>query len=578
MSMSSCKNRHRRRPRPRPRRRPISSNNHVLSNIIVSGVCVIFLASSGRDWFSAHTSAFVITAGLRFLPSAPPTVSATATATSQKSTHTDHDGDIDDDGDDNNAKHSSFLHRQQQQQWIEKYLTQYQLELFEEDPPSSYRGVKTLVDRQPDGEIIFEIPNSQVILASDFLEGGVDDISDFFRSENDDEEWTEEQIIALGLMSLHKEKDSNPDIENDNDTSQKDRRIYVNSILPQRQHYAVWTLPQQIWDDIIAPSLPGCYRESFEATRIHVSQFVQQATNIQHQKQDNAKKSYRFSKDEILWSFSMIRSRSVAVPELRIQEEEGEEGAAPPLAIIPGLDLFNHRFNRENDDHIGTQLNWISDDEVWAISTAAPMGSSSKKPVLKKGQEVFLSYGDDKDNWKLLLTYGFALRHNPNQVVFFTWEDVLDSAHRVRPTIFAKRTCQQLLKHPQLQMYVTVSENRATFSFDATTDQPRESLLNGLTILSNLAAQLGRGNDDSLSNDVLNDLIQHRIQDLESGIEILRNHRSQEEDAARSVDGKDSLTEWQPFIDSVRRALEEESIALKALPSLQERSCAAETG
>ena len=550
-TMPWCDNRHR---RTRPRRRRNNSSSHALLSIIAACVCIIFLASLGRDWSSAHTFAFVVT---------QPTASASAIATSQKSVRNDPDGDVDDD--------RSKAHHEHRQQWIKKYLSPYQLDLFEEDEPASYRGVKTLEDRfQSDGEIILEIPNSQVILASDFLEGGVDDISNFFHSDAG-EEWTEEQIIALGLLSLRKES---LNIENKDDTSQKDRVIYVNSVLPQQQHYAVWTLPQRIWDDIVAPSLPKCYRESFEATRIHVSNFVQQTINVQNQKQDSTKSSYRFSKDEILWSFSMVRSRSVAVPELRIQEE-GEGEVSPPLAIIPGLDLFNHQFNA--GDHVGTQLNWIPDDELWAISIASRVGSSSEKPVLKKGHEVFLSYGDDKDNWKLLLTYGFALRQNPNQVAFFTWEDVLDSAHRVRPTIFTERTCQQLLKHPQLQRYVAISENRATFSYDSTKHQPRESLVNGLTILSNLAAQLDSGSHDSLRNDVLHDLIWQRVQDLESGMEILRKHKSQKEDVPRSVDGTDSLTEWQQFLDSIGVALDEELVALKALPSLQGRTCTAET-
>ena len=528
-TMPWCNNRH---LRTRPRRRRNNSNNHAILNIIAACVCITF-------WISANTFAFIVT---------QPTVSASAIATSQKSVRNDPDGDVDNDG--------SNAHHKQRQQWIKKHLSPHLLDLFEEDPPSSYRGVKTLADRQY-GEMILEIPTQEVILASDFLEGGVDEISDFFHSDTD-KEWTEEQIIALGLLSLRKESH---DI---------DRVIYVNRILPQQQHYAVWTLPQDLWDDVRG-LLPRCYRESFEATRSHVSNFVQQTTDVQNQKHDSMKSSFRFSKDEILWSFSMVRSRSVAVPELTIQEE-GEGGSSPPLAIIPGLDLFNHRFNA------GTQLNWIPDDELWAISIASSVGSSSENPVFKKGQEVFLSYGDDKDNWKLLLTYGFALRDNPNQVAFFTWEDLLDSAHRARPTIFTKRTCQQLLKHPQLQRYVAISEDRATFSYDSTKDQPRESLVNGITILSNLAAQLDSGSHDSLPNDVLHDLIRQRCIDLESSMEILRKHKNRKEDVARSVDGTDSLTEWQPFIDSVRLALEEELVTLKALPSVQERSCTAETG
>lgn len=572
------------------RKRRISRKRQLVS-VVVASICLLF----------KECGVLVVT-GL--LSSTPRSASAaTSLYSSDRNNNNnniiDHHDDDNDDGHDYN-KNSESLSDSRRQRWIDKYLRPYHLALFERSPPSSYRGIKTTIDRHGDGEVIFEISNSQIILASDFDD--LDHLPKTARTAadtDDDEIWTQEQIIALGLLSLrehanddHGYDEPGPNGRNyDNHTVQQDRRIYVSNILPQQQQCAVWTLPQQMWDDVVAPSLPRCYREWFEATRSHVSQFV-----------ETASKSYnnmnKYSEDDILWAFSMVRSRSVAVPELAQEKEDSasqQSPVGPPLAIIPGLDLFNHRFSsmpNDENNNVRINLNWNHHDRVWSITTstdsvgssADSVGSSSatssseQSIMLQKGDEIFLSYGDDKDNWKLLLTYGFVVRHNPNKIVFWTWEDVLDSASRVRPMVFTERTRQQLLNHPQLQMYVMLSENRATFSYDTVMDQPRQSLVNGLTILSNLATQIGGVADETLSNDVLSDLMRQRLQELESGIRVLNEVLNQGD--RTSLDGEKYClpSKWFSFVDSVRIVLEEEANALNALHPTLTKTCTAAEG
>jgi hypothetical protein len=207
------------------------------------------------------------------------------------------------------------------------------------------------------------------------------------------------------------------------------------------------------------------------------------------------------SLDDWQWAFSMVRSRSVAVPEL--EWDDNREMESIQLALIPGLDLCNHQFGA------GTVLQ-LSKDDYWTLFSSQSYAA---------GDQIFRSYGDDKDNLKLFLTYGFVVDDNPNNLAFWSWQDLLEVASSVRPGTFSERIRQSLLNHPQLKEYVTPSESKAAFSFDLKRRVPRESLQNGLTMLSSLATQLGFPDDTALPQDALDGLIQARISELRAILE-----------------------------------------------------------
>jgi hypothetical protein len=317
-------------------------------------------------------------------------------------------------------------------------------------------------------------------------------------------DWSQEHKLTMGLLNL---KSKN--------------HPYVSEVLPQYQHHSIWTLPQEAWETKPLSLLPRCYRQSFQATRDHVDQFVEDMMINEKVYIDDD-----YSVDDWKWAFSMVRSRSVAVPELAVSDDDHDK---LPLALIPGLDLCNHQFGA------GTILQ-LTKDNYWTLV--------SSRSYLE-GDQIFLSYGDDKDNLKLLLTYGFVVQDNPNTVAFWNWQDILDVAGSTRPAIFSARIRQSLLNHPQLQIYVTPTENKATFSFDLKQKAPRESLSNGLTMLSSLATQLGFPDDTSLPQDALNGLIQARIVELRTCLEDFRR--------------PDGLSEeWDPFWQSIQLILQQE--------------------
>jgi flagellar motility protein MotE (MotC chaperone) len=410
----------------------------------------------------------------------------------------------------------------------QRYLEPHGLELRSNDDDAlEERGVRTLKHR-PAGDVLLEIPLEDTITVDRIRSRLASCPRDDENSNND-----EEDALALGLLRLRDEA-SDP---------------YVANVLPKK-HFNVWTLPVDLWKNV-SVVLPRCYAETFDATRQRVLQF---ATRVAEQAASNP--DDMFTVDDALWAFSMVRSRSLAVPELD-NDNDNTSGDRVPLALIPGLDLLNHAFGS------GTQLQLFVDDSDGQELQSAKWVVTSSDPI-EAGDEVFLSYGDDKDNWKLLLTYGFALPDNPNAVVFWSWRDLLDAAQTVRPDTFSDRVCRQLLRHPQLEAYTVVSEQRATFSYDVSTDAPRESLANGLAMLNSLAAQLGKPEPDaaSLSNQVLGALLRRRIEELKDGQSRLNDRRAE-------IDNDENYSEWRPFFDSLRVALESEQRQLQTTQRAQ---------
>ncbi|KAL3938503.1 MAG: hypothetical protein SGBAC_006601 [Bacillariaceae sp.] len=348
-----------------------------------------------------------------------------------------------------------------------------------------------LVDRSP-GDILLQVPVEDTITTINSI-----------TSQNEYISLSQEQQLAMTLLHL-RDQENHP---------------YVSTQLP-KDHYAIWNLPESIWDEL---KLPRCYRESFLATRQVVQKFASSSVDG------------RLLKDR-MWAFSMVRSRCTAVPELEASSSSSSaanikhESSTVPIALLPALDLFNHQFDA------GTllQLNGTA----WTLTSSKSYSS---------GDQIYLSYGDEKDNWKLLMTYGFALADNPNALIFWTWQDLLEAAGKVRPSVFPARVQQSLLKHPQLhETYTVLSEQRATFSYDGKAKEPRESLVNGLQLLENLAVQLGQPNDASLGKDILEQLLENRANELKASIE-----------AVQLTEGE-AKKEWHSFLSSLILVLEEE--------------------
>lgn len=121
--------------------------------------------------------------------------------------------------------------------------------------------------------------------------------------------------------------------------------------------------------------------------------------------------------DSFLWAWFMVNSRAVYISPERNTDHSIILCDSNCLALAPYLDLFNH----SNEAQVQAFVNDI--DGSYQIKTMIPFN---------KNQQVFIHYGSHS-NLKLLIEYGFILKHNTNDAVQFTFSDVLKSFKEIYP-------------------------------------------------------------------------------------------------------------------------------------------------
>lgn len=389
----------------------------------------------------------------------------------------------------------------------EKYLDPFGLRLDEFFGDKTGRGVQTLTDRSP-GDVLMEIPNNCVITSQRLFER-----YPFLASDKTEAALSDEEVLAAGICFLKATQDD-----------------YISSF--PESHASIITLPSQVWDDI-ASCLPGCYRTSLQATRDWTSEACHK---IRSCLQEQSTISISDEDDLIRWACSMVRSRSIAVPELGTNEDDDSSSPLqePPRGLFPGLDLLNHRIGA------GTQLALDTEDDVWRVTT---------QDKYSKNDQIFLSYGDDKDNWKLLLTYGFCLEHNPSALIFFDIDDLLNAAMKSPRLgkVITARVKESLKQNPQLRAYTSLGEDRATFSYDAKLQEPRESLHGGLALMTSVANQLGSIEESSvLATELFQMMIEIRRKELQTAVSDIPKVKAKVGD------------EWNGFVSSLELVLKQE--------------------
>lgn len=125
------------------------------------------------------------------------------------------------------------------------------------------------------------------------------------------------------------------------------------------------------------------------------------------------------------WADSIITSRSIGLAGARVDAawhssfvcptfseascaEMFDIGSVADIVLVPTLDLCNHAGPRRN-------ARWDlrhPSEELILISEKA----------IEKGDEITISYGDDKTNTELFFNYGFSVPGNPNWSFFITLE------------------------------------------------------------------------------------------------------------------------------------------------------------
>ena len=394
--------------------------------------------------------------------------------------------------------------------WISDLLSAWDLKVATYSDDKMDRGLQTLRDRSP-GEVLIAVPKQYALTQHSILE----QFPDAFPKPNPNTSSTndinnsmrlsQEQILAVGLLLLRKQMPENP---------------FVKSL--PRQQYAVIRndMPEEILH-----CFPLAYQRLIRAYRQHVHEIHQSLLSQYHSKKDCDTAMYDLvrSREDFEWAFATIVSRSVgiAVDEANFQSTNtsttttttttdlsGTTTAEPKAlrVMLPGFDFLNHDFGaRVKRDFQNGSFVVVSDD------------------AYRAGDQVFISYcyEENRDNLNILLTYGFCpWTGNPEQVIFFDSQDLLQACARARPQYFTPSILQQL--NELLKVY---GKDKELYPYDGSTKQPRPSLVKELAMMSEIEIQFlptdndGQSFDAKFPEHVLQALLQTRQEEIDRGLE-----------------------------------------------------------
>lgn len=413
--------------------------------------------------------------------------------------------------------------------WLLDRLSQFGLQLHHFE--NTGRGLQTLHDRSP-GDTVISVPKSEALTATWVLKRfPILDRAANKSIKEYDTKLSDEQILAAGLLLLRSKYAQRSDEEV---TIQEK---YVAS-LPEQQ-YSVLQMP-----NIFMDCLPLAYQNIIRAYQDRV-QHLQLSLLRCFDDDDDMEKEVRSllqSFSDFQWAFATVRSRCVGMDaddeDVDKRIRTGAVDADEVRVMLPGFDLLNHRFGAKSThdyDPAKDAYTIRSEDEYSA------------------GDQVFISYSDQRDNLKMLMTYGFCARDNPVGDVFFDTHDLLLACSDARPHYFTPETSQQI------EDLLANLGKELLYEFDGINQQPKPDLESGIRMLEELEKQfLPEGSTDvSFYQEVLDGVLAIRRNEVTAGLKRTEKilQQSNGED-----DGDDDykMLAWKPLLKSFQVLLEAE--------------------
>ena len=372
--------------------------------------------------------------------------------------------------------------------WLSSRLEKF--DLIVHDFASTGRGIRTLRARYP-GEVVISVPECDAVTVASLL----DRFPDVFARSTAEKTLSAEQVMAMGLLLLRDEGNQ-----------------YVLS-LPERQH-SVLVIP-----DLMLHCLPRAYQQIIRAYQDHVSALHQSLNDVLDSK---------VSLHAFRWAFATVRSRCVGVGE---EDDTRVVAGGQKRVMLPAFDILNHRFGAE---------------AVLAHSTAENCNILKSNEAFEEGDQVYISYGETRDNLKMLMIYGFCVPRNPDAQVFFDVQDLLHSCSSARPLHFPEPVLQQLNG-----LMGKLGKERDLYEFNGSILKPSKSLQVGLAMMAAIQKQFLDEPDPFFASDVLKTLIYSRIQEVEDRLRM-----------ADQIQGIE--VGWTTFIDSIRCLLQAELAYLES--------------
>jgi len=404
--------------------------------------------------------------------------------------------------------------------WLGSRLEKFGLRVFDFERTTG-RGLQTTRHRH-EGEIVISVPEEDAITLSSllemfpFLSEIVDkSIQDHREDSMPSQQFTDEQIMAMGLLLLKDKKDA-----------------YVMS-LPTKQ-YSVLEMP----DDLLF-LLPSAYQKVIKAYQNYVFDLYNSLRDAFIGTSSTPKVVYLLSdKADFFWAFATIRSRCVGMDgtnDLRVRN--GGDSNDEIRVLLPGFDLLNHRFGVEVIQELEGGKYVIKSQEAYSA-----------------GDQVFISYSDKRDNLKMLMTYGFCpLVDNPEAIAFFDVQDLLDACPRARPKYFPRKVLKQLQG-----LFVKLGQEKGLFRYDGRSKKARPCLVHAINMMAEienqLVSQIQTEPDHNFREDLLQVLLETRIEEIDNALGVI--------EGAKEKNAKED--EWISMFNSIRNLLTIEKTYLTA--------------
>ena len=468
--------------------------------------------------------------------------------------------------------------------WLTDRLIAFDLVVH--DFPITGRGLRTTRDR-PAGDVLIQVPQAEAVTVASVLQRypvleqaieqrasrlpkGDDD-----KNENIQKLLSDEQLLATGVLLLRHDQDP-----------------YALS-LPSYQ-YSVLQMPPKY-----ETFLPRAYQKLVRAYRQHCLSLrddmiqaleeillLQEDEHASQSKKDNedAQTILRLvANDDFLWAFATVRSRCVGMDAHDNNNNDNDNdrdrshnqddrrirtgGIGEIRVMLPGFDLLNHKFGAQTTP--GIVYGDSNKDSNTEDSSSSYYYNIQSNDAYEKDDQVFISYSDHRDNLKMLMTYGFCIPGNPQQVVTFDAQDLLEACAAARPRYFTKVVLGQLWSLMQ-----KLGKQRDMYIWDGRTRGPHETLHTALEMMVELEKQflvpLEEDNNQPVTDatfgaDLLTALLTNRRKELVKCQTLLNDHVN---------DGIDP--NWLPMKSSIQLLLEEEKSYLLEKSQDDEGECRVE--
>ena len=396
--------------------------------------------------------------------------------------------------------------------WINERLHAFDLQVV--SFPETGRGLQTTKDRSP-GDVLIIVDMDSTLTASSMLSRfpSIREVAEY-SVKKFNRRLTDEQILSLGLLRLRQDGDR-----------------YACS-LPELQ-YSVLFMP-----DEMKRCFPRCYQQLVDATYSYVIGLCENACQVLK----CSSQEPSFSLEDFCWAFATVRSRSVGLAgasnSLDDQELIDLGGGGECRAMLPAFCLLNHRIGARSS------LEFSASRQEWTLRSM---------DAYQAGDQVFISYGDERDNLKTLLTYGFCVRGNPKALAFFDVDDLLHACASVRPNIFPPHILGLLRK--QLQQ---AGNDCALFAFDGVCKKPKLNLAGGLHMMKSLAEKLLLTASTASAVDLENLTATLEQETLDCMIKERKTELHKCLETINSLEGNLGDVGWEGFLSSVRVLIDEE--------------------